>query len=190
MNFDRNKVERIKKQYTVGTRIRLNSLCNDERDMPDGLCGTVIGIDDQPALLMKWDNGRGLSLFPGEDDFTVIRQEPEEKDEQAINNELYDKLDQEQIKYMRVFLLKPPEEMLDNAWEYAIRLDILQTLDNYDLDCELAEALLRLPNTMEVLARTVLDQDSRHMDMIIDVIEEKADELMEEQADHQPEQTI
>lgn len=194
MNFDRNKVEMAKKRYPVGTRIRLNSLlnslCNDERDMPAGLCGTVIGIDDQPALLMKWDNGRGLSLFPGEDDFTVIRQEPEEKDEQAINNELYDKLDQEQIKYMRAFLLKPTEEMLDNAWEYATRLDILQALDNYDLDCELAKALLRLPNTMEVLARTVLDQDSRHMDMIIDAIEEKADELMEEQADHQPEQTI
>ena len=32
MNFDRNKVEMVKKQYPVGTRIRLNSLCNDERD--------------------------------------------------------------------------------------------------------------------------------------------------------------
>lgn len=79
MNFDRNMVEMVKKRYPVGTRIRLNSLCNDERDMPAGLCGTVIGVDDQPALLMKWDNGRGLSLFPGEDDFTVIRQEPEKK---------------------------------------------------------------------------------------------------------------
>ena len=79
MNFDRNMVEMVKKRYPVGTRIRLNSLCNDEQDMPAGLCGTVIGVDDQPALLMKWDNGRGLSLFPGEDDFTVIRQEPEKK---------------------------------------------------------------------------------------------------------------
>ena len=32
MNFDRNKVEMAKKRYPVGTRIRLNSLCNDERD--------------------------------------------------------------------------------------------------------------------------------------------------------------
>ena len=32
MNFDRNKVEMVKKQYPAGTRIRLNSLCNDERD--------------------------------------------------------------------------------------------------------------------------------------------------------------
>ena len=32
MNFDRNKVEMVKKQYPAGTRIRLNSLCNDEPD--------------------------------------------------------------------------------------------------------------------------------------------------------------
>lgn len=32
MNFDRNRVEMVKQQYPVGTRIRLNSLCNDERD--------------------------------------------------------------------------------------------------------------------------------------------------------------
>lgn len=63
MNFDRNKVERVRQQYPVGTRIQLHSLCNDERDMPSGLCGTVVGVDDQPALLMKWDNGRTLSLL-------------------------------------------------------------------------------------------------------------------------------
>ena len=43
--------------------------------MPVGLCGTVIGVDDQPSLLMKWDNGRSLSLMPFEDDFAVIEQE-------------------------------------------------------------------------------------------------------------------
>lgn len=83
MNFDRNRVEIVKRQYPVGTRTRLNSLCNDERDdafnialrANCGLCGTVIGVDDQPALLMKWDNGRSLSLMPFEDDFAVIEQE-------------------------------------------------------------------------------------------------------------------
>ena len=31
MNFDRNKVEMVKRQYPVGTRIQLHSLCNDEQ---------------------------------------------------------------------------------------------------------------------------------------------------------------
>ncbi|MCI9552640.1 MAG: DUF4314 domain-containing protein [Acutalibacter sp.] len=186
MNFDRNKVEMVKRQYPVGTRIRLNSLCNDGRGMPAGLCGTVIGVDDQPSLLMKWDNGRTLSLFPGEDNFTVIMQEHEEIDEKSVNARLYDKLDQEQAKYMRTFLLQPPQEMLDNAWEYAIRLDILEALEDHELDCEQAEALLKLPDTMDVLARAVLDQNNMHVYMIIGAIEDKADELVDEQSAHQP----
>lgn len=67
MNFDRNRVGMVKRQYPVGTRIQLDSLCTNEQDMPSGLCGTVIGVDDQPALLMKWDNGKSLSLLPFED---------------------------------------------------------------------------------------------------------------------------
>ena len=77
LNFDRKKVERVKAQYPVGTRIELAGLCNDEPRMSPGLCGTVVGVDDQPALLMKWDNGRSLSLFPGQDSFHVIEQEQE-----------------------------------------------------------------------------------------------------------------
>ena len=43
--------ESLNQMYPPGTRIELNFLCNDERDMPPGLRGTVTGIDDQPALL-------------------------------------------------------------------------------------------------------------------------------------------
>ena len=67
--------ERLKARYPVDTRIELQGLCNDEPGMPPGLCGTVIGVDDRPSLLMKWDNGRSLSLFPDEDSFSVIEQE-------------------------------------------------------------------------------------------------------------------
>ncbi len=67
--------ESLNRMYPPGTRIELNFLCNDERDMPPGLRGTVTGIDDQPALLMRWDNGRGLSIFPDEDDFRKLTSE-------------------------------------------------------------------------------------------------------------------
>jgi hypothetical protein len=43
--------------------------------MPEGLRGTVTGHDDQPALLMSWDNNRSLPLFPGEDSFRVLTPE-------------------------------------------------------------------------------------------------------------------
>lgn len=67
--------ERLAERYPVGTRIELESLCNYEPGMPAGLRGTVGGHDDQPALLMRWDNNRSLSLFPGEDSFRVLTPE-------------------------------------------------------------------------------------------------------------------
>ena len=69
------QVERIKAQYPPGTRIRLGHM-NDPQAVPDGTEGTVQAVDDAGQLLMKWDNGRSLSLLPGEDSFSVIPPEP------------------------------------------------------------------------------------------------------------------
>jgi hypothetical protein len=77
--------ERLTKQYPIGTRIELRSLCNYEPGMPTGLRGTVKGCDDQPSLLMAWDNHRSLSLFPGEDSFRVLT--PEEIMEEQTGSE-------------------------------------------------------------------------------------------------------
>lgn len=69
-----NEVQRIKAQYPPGTRIRLGHM-DDPQAVPDGTEGTVIAVDDAGQLMMKWDNGRTLSLIPGEDSFSVIQPE-------------------------------------------------------------------------------------------------------------------
>lgn len=74
MLYDKARAVRAKEMYPPGTRIELISLCNDELGMPSGLQGMVVGVDDQPALLMEWDNGRGLSLLIGKDRFCKIQQ--------------------------------------------------------------------------------------------------------------------
>lgn len=71
----REQVRRIREQYPPGTRIRLNHM-EDAQAVPDGTEGTVQAVDDAGQLLMKWDNGRSLSLVPGEDSFSVIPSEP------------------------------------------------------------------------------------------------------------------
>ena len=38
----------------------------------------VKAVDDAGNILMKWDNGRSLSLIPGEDCFHKIQQEETE----------------------------------------------------------------------------------------------------------------
>ena len=73
--YNRRKVEMMKERYPEGTRICLDSMENDPQPIPPGTKGTVIAVDDAGQLLMKWDNGRSLSLIPGEDQFHVIQQE-------------------------------------------------------------------------------------------------------------------
>ena len=65
-------VKLLRERFPPGTRIRLDSEMNDPQPIPKGMTGTVKGIDDAGQFLMRWDNGRSLSLIPGEDDFSVV----------------------------------------------------------------------------------------------------------------------
>lgn len=70
------QIEDYKKAYPPGTRIELNSPMTGE-DIPAGTRGTVVCVDDIGSIHMKWDNGRGLALIPGEDSFAKIADTPE-----------------------------------------------------------------------------------------------------------------
>lgn len=72
MLYHRNFVERMRKQYPPGTRVEVISFCNEEEHLKPGMKGTVVGVDDQPALLVNWDNGGSLSLLIGQDQFRVV----------------------------------------------------------------------------------------------------------------------
>ena len=61
----REIVERIRREYPVGTRVELVRM-DDAQAPPAGTKGTVKGVDDTGSLLMRWDNGSGLNVFYGE----------------------------------------------------------------------------------------------------------------------------
>ena len=73
--YNRRKIESMKERYPKGTRICLDRMENDPNPIPSGTKGTVIAVDDAGQLLMKWDNGRSLSIIPGEDSFHKIQEE-------------------------------------------------------------------------------------------------------------------
>lgn len=75
---NRKQVERIKERYPIETRIELLSTMDDIQGVEKGIKGTVIGVDDIGTIHMKWDNGRGLGLIPGEDNFIVLSRPEEE----------------------------------------------------------------------------------------------------------------
>ena len=59
-------VERIRKEYPVGTRVELVQM-DDPQAPPVGTKGTVRGVDDIGSIMVAWDNGGSLSVVWGED---------------------------------------------------------------------------------------------------------------------------
>ena len=62
----REVVERLKKQYPAGCRVELLRM-DDIQAPPVGTKGTVISVDDIGSIMVRWDNGSGLSVAYGED---------------------------------------------------------------------------------------------------------------------------
>lgn len=67
MNFPtRETIERLREEFPAGTRVELVRM-DDVQAPEEGTQGTVVGVDDIGSLLMKWDDGSGLSVVYGED---------------------------------------------------------------------------------------------------------------------------
>jgi hypothetical protein len=60
------QLKALRKQYPDGTRVELLQM-DDIQAPPFGTKGTVYGIDDTGSLLVRWDNGSGLSVIFGKD---------------------------------------------------------------------------------------------------------------------------
>lgn len=62
----RETVERLRREYPVGCRVELVQM-DDVQAPPIGTKGTVRGVDDIGSIMVRWDNGCGLSVAYGED---------------------------------------------------------------------------------------------------------------------------
>ncbi len=72
MSFpSRAEVETLRRYYPIGTRVELMEM-NDPQAPPIGTLGTVIGVDDIGSIMVRWDNGGGLSVAYGEDRVRIV----------------------------------------------------------------------------------------------------------------------
>lgn len=68
---DRKTVERLRREYPAGTRVRLLAM-DDVQAPPAGTLGTVTAVDDAGHILMSWDSGGSLNLVYGVDSFEKV----------------------------------------------------------------------------------------------------------------------
>lgn len=65
------ELERTRERYE-GKRIELIEMPEDPHPVAPGTMGTCEMVDGIGQLMMKWDDGRTLSLIPGVDRFKVL----------------------------------------------------------------------------------------------------------------------
>lgn len=99
------------------------------------------------------------------------------KTKEELNEELYVKLSGELVDYRNELLSMCPEQMLDYAYKYAIREDIVNTLEFRDISAKQAEQLLKEENALDGIFAKWENLDTRHMDIIREAIECRANEL-------------
>ena len=79
------QVERLRKNYPVGTRVVLHSMDDPYAPVPPGTKGTVTYVDDMGQIGVNWDNGSGLSLVPGEDTFSMVSEPEKDKCDRGMS---------------------------------------------------------------------------------------------------------
>ena len=97
---------------------------------------------------------------------------------EELNKALYDNMGAEMERYRQELLSLPSEEILKNAYEYAVREDILLTMENYDLDDERARALLDSETPLADAFQAVEGGNIGYTDMIQRCVWKKANSLL------------
>ena len=68
----RDEIEALQKKYPSGTLLLLIRMVVDPNPVEPGTIGEITTIDDAGHLIIRWQNGRCLSLIAGVDEFVLL----------------------------------------------------------------------------------------------------------------------
>ena len=103
-----------------------------------------------------------------------------------LNTALYEKMATEQEKYRDWLKSQPPEEVLNHAYEYTVREDIVMAMEELELTDTQAQALLESPSPLADVYRYFEKLETGYMDVIRDSIENRANEVCREPEELNP----
>lgn len=98
---------------------------------------------------------------------------------EELNTAIYHKMEAEQDSYRDWLLTLPPDEILQHAYEYAVRQDILFAMEDLELQPEQCRALLKSPSPVANILKDFEKLELSYMDTIRDCIEDRAGKMMQ-----------
>ena len=102
--------------------------------------------------------------------------------QEKLNTALYQKMFAEQEQFKEWLLSQPPDEILNHAYEYTTREDILLSLEYNDLSPAQAKALLKSPAPLADVFKDWEKRDaSSHMEEIWETLENRAKDVLTQQ---------
>lgn len=104
---------------------------------------------------------------------------------EKLNTALYEKMFAEQETYRAWLLSQPPEEILNHAYEYTVREDILMTLEFHDLPDAQVKAMLKSHSPLSDVFQDWEKKETGYMDDVWAAVEERAKSEAAKQQQHQ-----
>ena len=101
--------------------------------------------------------------------------------DKEANNKLYEKMAAEQDKYRNWLLSLQPQEILDHAYEYCVREDVMCSLEGSDLDGRDARALLKSPTPLDDIYKDWQKRDPIYIEDIRDTILDRARRIIQQE---------
>lgn len=98
---------------------------------------------------------------------------------EELNTRLYEKMFAEQKRYREWLLLQPSEEILNHAYEYTVREDILLSLEYHELPPEQLRAMLKSPIPLADVFKEFEKRETGYMDTIWKAFEYRAKTALE-----------
>lgn len=98
--------------------------------------------------------------------------------QEQLNTALYEKMKEEMKHFSDWLLTQPAEEVLNHAYEYVTKQDILSDMEYLELSEERARALLQSDTPLEDVYKAYDSQETSVMDIITDCIESRADAVI------------
>ena len=100
--------------------------------------------------------------------------------EEELNTQLYERMFEEQERFHDELLGMSPQDILDNAYKYVMREDLLLSLEYNDLSEKQCRALLKSETPLADLFERWENHEGSHMEEVWGVIESYANEIIRE----------